>query len=580
MTLLVRDEADILPALLEYHLDAGVDFVIATDNRSSDATAAILRRYEAAGQLRYLYEPDDTYDQHRWVTRMARLAAVEHGADWVINGDADEFWWPETAASLREALAAVPADIAALAVPRTNFVALPAEASHGVAFWEAMVVRERESRNPLGDPLPPKVCHRGDPNVVVAQGNHEVHLSGGATTVASEALRIWHFPLRSQAQFENKIAKGGAAYERNRELDASVGNTWRRLYARYQREGLGAYYAEQVVAEPQLAAGRARGDLLVDTRLRERLRGLLPPARQRGARAGGRLARAGHRLRARRRIRRAGEGIVTLADANYFEGLRLLHASVRARYPVPIVCYDLGLDAEQRAYAEHHMPGVEIRPVPEDPEIAAIRERLDGPALAKTAKRQWPLWICPFLIAASPFRRTLWMDSDMVALRDLEGLYRALDDGPLFTPENLAPDKTPNPERLYHLLPIERDFERLVPLVNGGLSGWDSERDRGALEAYMTPIRLALERPAIAKAVAWHDQGCLIWAIQHRGLEHRVARTWRFNLCVRHTRAVDRPWCADDPAVLERLAAAAPQAAILHWNGSPVPWSLPSPASA
>ena len=107
MTLLVRDEADVVDAQIAFHLHAGVDFVVATDNRSSDGTTAILERYERAGVLQLLRESRDDMRQEEWVTRMARLAATDFGADWVLNADADEFWWPR-GGSLKDVLDTVP----------------------------------------------------------------------------------------------------------------------------------------------------------------------------------------------------------------------------------------------------------------------------------------------------------------------------------------------------------------------------------------------------------------------------------------------------------------------------------------
>ena len=67
MTLLARDEADVVDAQVAFHLHAGVDFVVATTThratgrrRSSSGTSA-----RAPGLIR---EPADDMRQDTWVT--------------------------------------------------------------------------------------------------------------------------------------------------------------------------------------------------------------------------------------------------------------------------------------------------------------------------------------------------------------------------------------------------------------------------------------------------------------------------------------------------------------------------------
>jgi hypothetical protein len=271
MTLLVRDEADIIRQNVDFHLSRGVDFIIAMDNLSEDETPAILRDYERQGRLRYLLQEEDDYSQGRWVTRMARLAAAEHGADWVINGDADEFWWPQ-GGDLKMVLAAVPADVPALLVPRTNFV-LRATAPEA-DFAEAMTLREVRSVNAFGRPLPPKALHRAHPEIEVSQGNHGVALDGVPLPTSPVAIEILHFPVRSYAHFVNKIAKGGAAYERNTDLNVGVGRTWRKLYEQWKAGDLRAYFDGLVVDEEAAAIALSEGTLVHDLRLRDALREL------------------------------------------------------------------------------------------------------------------------------------------------------------------------------------------------------------------------------------------------------------------------------------------------------------------
>jgi glycosyltransferase involved in cell wall biosynthesis len=268
MTLLVRDEADVVAAMIEHHLAAGVDFIVATDNGSTDGTAEILAAYERAGVLQLISEPSHTYEQAKWVTRMARLAAADHGADWVINADADEFWWPRDGGSLATSLEILPTAYGTVEAPRENLVGDPARAGD----WASrLVLRDLLSLHQRGGRIGSKVCHRGDSSIEIAQGNHRVKGDLVGRRWPASPITVLHVPDRSYAQFAHKIAIGGASLADNPDLDPEFGWHWRADYARLLD---GTLYDEWQARQPdraQVAADLAAGRLVRDERLSRRL---------------------------------------------------------------------------------------------------------------------------------------------------------------------------------------------------------------------------------------------------------------------------------------------------------------------
>jgi hypothetical protein len=274
MTLLCRDEEDIVGYNIAFHLAQGVDLVIATDNGSKDRTPRLLERFAGQGALHLIREPSHTHDQGTWVTRMARMAAKRFDADWVINCDADEFWLSR-AGTLRETLAAMLGTVESLAVPTFDMV--PARDA-GAKFFESMVIRLAGDRTIYGTRAVPKACHRAYADVRVAEGNHHVKRRGVLMPAQSEhPLQILHFPLRSPAQLERKIRQGAEALQANPTLAPGIGTQWRRLYRDYLLPGkLREYYDERAPDADAIVAGLAAGSLVEDTRVRDALRGINP----------------------------------------------------------------------------------------------------------------------------------------------------------------------------------------------------------------------------------------------------------------------------------------------------------------
>jgi hypothetical protein len=269
MTLLVRDEADVVDAQVAFHLAAGVDFVIATDNRSEDGTTEILERYARDGQLHLIREPGDDLRQSEWVTRMARLAATDHRADWVLNADADEFWWPR-GAGLKEILATVPEHYGVVRAAWRNFVPRP----DGHAFFaERMTARLcTPSFHPHPLSTHSKSVHRAARDVRIGRGNHEAFGTGLVPVRGWYPIEILHFPVRSLEHCMRKYVTQFVALERNAEK--GIPGHMADAYRAYRAGTLEDFYAPLVVGDDALERGLRDGTLALDARLRDALRAL------------------------------------------------------------------------------------------------------------------------------------------------------------------------------------------------------------------------------------------------------------------------------------------------------------------
>jgi hypothetical protein len=279
LTLVVRDEADVLRSNLDFHLHAGVDVVIATDHGSTDGTREILEEYARDGAVDLIREEVGAeFRQREWMTRMARLAATRHAADWVVSSDADEFWWPR-AGSLKEVLDAIPRRYG---IVQTFVRHFPPVAPDDSPFFERMVYR-LSPLAPINDPASPwrpfrKTIHRARPDTVVTEGAHGLMGSGLRPLRGWYPVEVLHFPIRSPGQLARKGAVWGPAvakYFSGVVVPSAPGAVYHaQAYRESERGTSQDYYASLQLEGDALAGALADGVVQTDTRLRDLLHSL------------------------------------------------------------------------------------------------------------------------------------------------------------------------------------------------------------------------------------------------------------------------------------------------------------------
>jgi hypothetical protein len=221
MTIVVSDPTDTLDAHIAFHLNAGVDFMLVSAHGSWDETDAILESYAREGYLRNVSR-DGLEKPH---TGMARVAVQEHAADWVIPSSPGEFWWPR-GESLKDVLDVIPPRYAVVQALVRSF----AGKREGGFFADEMTLRTSLLNDGAArDEAPQRMLrpiYRAEPNPTI---DPEDWTLGGRRVPlrAWYPIEVFHFPVPASG-------------------------------------------TDDVLLDARLASG----ELVVDTRLRDALRGL------------------------------------------------------------------------------------------------------------------------------------------------------------------------------------------------------------------------------------------------------------------------------------------------------------------
>jgi hypothetical protein len=269
------DQGDILQDFLDWHLDLGVDLILAMDHGSTDGSVELLEQYSKTHPVVWFPIPERNLDKYSPADELAALARDKYSADWIIHCDVDEFLCT-TGADLQTIFTQADREgVTLINVPRRTMTGSPMPP--GQRATQALTLRIDGAVEPTYEqtisgkfPVPFVFLEVGGHLAVrasaLAQYGHGAHI---ATTTwgrseTSSQLYILHYAMRRYEELCTKVENTKAWLKANPDLPAGWGWHWRR-WIRLQEEGrLREDYDQQFVSPERARELVQEGICVVD----------------------------------------------------------------------------------------------------------------------------------------------------------------------------------------------------------------------------------------------------------------------------------------------------------------------------
>jgi len=205
-----------------------------------------------------------------------------------------------------------------------------------------------------------------------------------------------------------------------------------------------------------------------------------------------------------------GLGIITAGDSNVFDGIKVLHSSIK--HKINFICYDIGFTEQQKSWAAKNQ--LTIRPFPVTDAIKSVDK--------------WQTFLKPWFVENSPFEYTIWIDSDCIVTGDLS-TSELIQSRQTFFVQHWINQKflRRSSNKLYETHPVA---SLDLPYVNAGVFGINKKTHQSIIDDWKMLIDTSFNRnKQLLLYIVNHDEGALNWAIQRNNAGDCIVDDYRYN---------------------------------------------------
>lgn len=215
MAMQVKDEKDIVELNIRYHALKGCKAFFVMDNNSTDGTGEILKSLKSEFNIHLYSDLSINFSQSKNMTFLTNEAR-KNGYDWVIENDADEFWYPHS----KDLLCGLDRRQTVL---RAKLYHMQARTEDAEYWWRSNIRTQHTLHYDFSNPD----LKAEETNIRLGAGTHKVmvntrgfvrvtggqhsarhswdKLKGRKSCGLNHNITIFHFGIRGYQQFERKV---------------------------------------------------------------------------------------------------------------------------------------------------------------------------------------------------------------------------------------------------------------------------------------------------------------------------------------------------------------------------------------